>query len=327
MKPTSRPTLAGRVGALFAEYPIAAGTLLAIVGAASASAKGIFIKLALAEGVDIETTMAWRMIMAVPVFLAVGIWGYARARRQHATGKAWPITPRSVMIAALLGLLSTYFAAYLDFSALRFISAQLDRLVLLTYPFFVVLIGAAIYRRRLTPLILASLLVSYAGIATIFVHDIGVEGRFVLLGTALALASAISYAIYQIFAKSYIDSMGSGLFNSIAMCAAGPAVIVHFLLTHQPHEIAVPISAMPHLAGVGIFATLIPSYCIAAAIGLIGSERTAVIGNISPVVTIALAILVLGETFTPYHAAGAALVLLGVMLFSRGARVPPPPPG
>ena len=42
-----------------------------------------------------------------------------------------------------------------------------------------------------------------------------------------------------------------------------------------------------------------------------------IIGNISPVVTVSLAIGVLGEAFTVWHAAGTALVLVGVVLFGR----------
>ena len=45
-------------------------------------------------------------------------------------------------------------------------------------------------------------------------------------------ARPIVYAAYQILAKPLIDRMGAGLFTSIAMSGAGPAVIVHFLLTH-----------------------------------------------------------------------------------------------
>jgi drug/metabolite transporter (DMT)-like permease len=62
---------------------------------------------------------------------------------------------------------------------------------------------------------------------------------------------------------------------------------------------------------------VVPAYCISGAIGLIGPERTAIIGNISPLVTVGLAIFILGEAFTVYHALGTALVLGGVWLFTR----------
>ena len=48
------------------------------------------------------------------------------------------------------------------------------------------------------------------------------------------------------------------------------------------------------------------------------------IGNISPVVTVGLAVGVLGEAFTIWHAAGTALVLLGVWLFGRKGKVKVP---
>jgi drug/metabolite transporter (DMT)-like permease len=41
------------------------------------------------------------------------------------------------------------------------------------------------------------------------------------------------------------------------------------------------------------------------------------------VVTIVLAVSVLQEAFTPWHAAGTTLVLLGVWLFTRKARPKP----
>ena len=74
------------------------------------------------------------------------------------------------------------------------------------------------------------------------------------------------------------------------------------------------------MVAIGLVATVAPAYCISAGIGLIGPERTAIIGNVSPLVTVGLSIGVLGEAFTPWHALGTALVLIGVWLFGRKAR-------
>jgi drug/metabolite transporter (DMT)-like permease len=176
------------------------------------------------------------------------------------------------------------------------------------------------FKRKATPMMLAALLVSYGGIAIIFWRDFNIEGEHVLLGAALVFGSSIAYAVYQIMAKPLIDKMGPQLFTSIAMSAAGPAVIAHFLLTHQVGELAVSGHAMLLMLAIGTISTVLPAYCISAAIGLVGPERTAVIGNVSPVVTIVLAVTILGEAFTPYHAAGAAMVLLGVVLFTKKSK-------
>lgn len=292
------------------------GIALALLGAAFFATKGIFIKLALGVGIDTLTTLTWRMIVSVPVFVTVGILGY---RRRRATQPAHtPVLDRtSLLQAGGVGLLGYYVASYLDFSALGYISAQLDRLILLTYPFFVLLFGAAFFKRKVTPVMLISLLVSYVGIALIFATDFALEGDNVVLGSLLVFGSAVVYAAYQILAKPLIDRLGAQLFTSIAMSAAGPAIIVHFLLTHPVSDLAIDGNGLLLMLAVGLISTVLPAYCISAAIGLVGPERTAIIGNVSPVVTVSLAIFVLGEIFTPWHAAGTALVLLGVWLFGR----------
>ena len=299
------------------------GFTLALLGAAFFATKGIVIKLALAEGIDPVTTLTWRMIVSVPIFVTVGMLGYRKKLRTQNSNL--PALDRTTFFQALgVGVLGYYFASLLDFSALTYISAQLDRLILLTYPFFVVLFGALFFSRKVTPLMVASLIISYLGIALIFWRDFALEGDNVLLGSALVFGSAIAYAAYQIMAKPLIDKLGAQLFTSIAMSAAGPAVIAHFLLTHPVGALAVNGHGMLLMLAIGTFATVVPAYCISAAIGLVGPERTAIIGNVSPIVTVSLAIGVLGERFTLWHAAGTTMVLLGVWLFSRKGRVKVP---
>ena len=300
----------------------ALGIFLALLGAGLFATKGIVIKLAMADGIDPLTTLTWRMIVSVPIFVTVGVLGYRRKlREQSATPGAVPVLDRKTLFQALgVGVLGYYVASFLDFSALTYISAQLDRLILLTYPFFVVLFGAVFFRRKVTPLMLLSLLVSYAGILLIFARDFSIEGDNVVLGSALVFGSAVAYAGYQILAKPLIDKLGAQLFTSIAMSAAGPAVVTHFLLTHPVGALAINGEGLWLMLAIGIVATVAPAYCISAGIGMIGPERTAIIGNISPIVTVSLAVGVLGEAFTPWHAAGTAMVLAGVWLFSRKAR-------
>ncbi|UOQ90838.1 DMT family transporter [Agromyces endophyticus] len=298
------------------------GIVLAIVGAAAFATKGIVVKLALAEGIDSLTTLTWRMIVAVPVFATVGIVGVLRHRdARTATGER-VLDVSSALQAAGVGMIGYYLASLLDFSALEFISAQLDRLILLLYPFFVVLFGVVFFRRRVTRVMIVGQVLSYLGIAVIFWRDLSFAGEHVLFGSMLVLGAAVAYAVYQILAKPLIDRMGAGLFTSIAMSGAGIAIFVHFALTHPIGELAVPADAWPLVIAIGLVSTVLPSYSISAAIGMIGSERTAVIGNVSPVITIVFAVWLLGEPFTVWHAVGTALVLVGAWIFAmpRAAR-------
>ena len=298
----------------------ALGIALALLGAALFATKGIIIKLALADGIDTLTTLAWRQVVAVPVFVTVGVLGYIGKRRVAPAG-ATPVLDRRTLFQALgVGMLGYYVASLLDFSGLACITAQLDRLILLTYPFFVVAFGMLFFKRRITWLMVVSLVVSYAGIVIIFARDFSVAGDHVVLGSLLVFGSAFAYAGYQVLAKPLIDKLGAQLFTSIAMSGAGPAVLVHFLSTHPLSAMAINGQGLWLMLAIGLIATVAPAYCISAGIGLIGPERTAIIGNVSPLVTVGLSISVLGEAFTPWHAVGTALVLVGVWLFGRKAK-------
>ena len=126
------------------------GIIAALAGAAFFATKGIIIKLAMLEGVDAVTTLTWRMIVAVPIFVLVGILGYRRKLAEQPPG-APPLLDGPTLLKVLgVGVMGYYLSSFLDFQALEYISAQLDRLILLTYPFFVVMFGWIFYRRAVT---------------------------------------------------------------------------------------------------------------------------------------------------------------------------------
>lgn len=291
----------------------AAGAL----GASFFATKGIVIKLALIENVDAVTTLTWRMLIAVPIFATVGWFGYRDRRRRDPDFK---VRPSAVWRTAGVGAIGYYLASYLDFAGLEYISAQFDRLILLTYPIFVVLFGTMFFHRKVSRSMIVALLISYIGLALIFAHDLQLDAENTLIGSTLVLGAAIAYAGYQILAKPLIDEMGSRLFTSIALSAAGFAVVGQFLLTHDPHDLMVRPNAMWLMLAMGTISTVLPAYLIAAAIGRIGPEPTAVMGNVAPLVTIALAVSVLGEAFSIWHGLGAALVITGVLTFTRADR-------
>lgn len=293
------------------------GYVAGALGASFFATKGIVIKLALAENVDAVTTLTWRMLIAVPIFATVGWLGYRDKKRRD---PSFRLRSGAVWRAAGVGAVGYYLASYLDFAGLEYISAQFDRLILLTYPIFVVLFGALFFSRKITSGMVTALGLSYFGLAVIFAHDLQIDAHDTLIGSALVLGAAIAYAGYQIMAKPLIDEMGSRLFTSIALSAAGFAVVGQFLLIHQPSALLVSPNAMWLMFAIGTVSTVLPAYLIAAAIGLIGPEPTAVMGNVSPLVTIALAVGILGEAFSIWHALGAALVISGIFVFTSADR-------
>jgi len=289
------------------------GLLLAIGSAALFSLKAVVVKLGLAHGLTVETLMTWRMLLALPVYLVVGI---AVFRRGPASAG------RTLAAAAGLGVLSYYVCTWLDFSGMRYISAQLERLILFTYPALTAVLAWAMLGERFTRRHAASLGLSYAGVLLVFGAEAGSAGPHAALGVALVFGAALLFSFYVVLAKPVIAALGSKKFTCVAMVAATAAILTHrvVLSAATPETEAaswIGPTAIAYGAVLAVFCTVLPSFMLSEAIARIGAGRTSAAGNIGPVVTAGAAVLVLHEPFGPAQAGGLVLITLGVGLLAR----------
>ncbi len=286
------------------------GFALSAAGAMLFAVKGILIKLIYAYPIDSTSLLAVRMMLSLPVFATVGIVEWVRrpvAQRPDL---------RSVGLAALVGLIGYHVSSWLDFEGLVTLEAQTERLILFTYPFMVLLFGRLLLRHRMRAHALAGAGLSYAGLFVMFGTDPARLNPAVLGGAALVLAAAAAFALYQLFAREMIMRCGPMLFTAIAMSAASVTLIVQFVATHSLSVLDLPVHAWGLMATLALFATIIPTFMMSAGTARIGAQGTAIISTLSPLVTIILAIIVLDEPFGVPEAAGTALVIGGIGLFT-----------
>lgn len=291
---------------------IKTGVLLAIAGTALFSLKSIFIKLAFLEGIDATTLLTLRMLIAFPFYVLILI--YAVKTRPE---KAALFTIRDGFSILSLGFLGYYLASYLDFEGLYYISAQLERLTLFTYPIMVALLSWVFFREKITLNIVGSLAVSYIGVSFLFFNEVPNDvskASNTTLGTLLVACAALSFAIYVIFSKAFISRLGSLIFTSVAMSSSLVFILVQFFATHELSDLYVSSKLWWLSILLAIFSTLIPSFFISEAINRIGATRTSIMGTLGPVFTIILAVALLGEAFGWPQIVGLLLVLFGVSL-------------
>ncbi len=284
------------------------GLLLALAGSIAFSGKAIIVKLAYRHGVDAVTLIMYRMLFALPLFLALSWWA----------GRGKPaLSRRDVMVVCGLGFTGYYLASFLDFSGLQYISASFERLILYLNPTIVLLLGVVLFRARVTARQLAALAVSYCGVLLVFGHEVTLAGRDAVLGAALVFGSAVSYAVYLVFSGEEVKRLGALRLTGLATSVACLLCIAQFFVLR-------PVSALvvaPEVIGLSVVnalaCTFAPVLMVMMAIERIGATLTAQVGMVGPLSTILMGVWLLGEPFTAWVLAGTVLVLSGIWLLAR----------
>jgi drug/metabolite transporter (DMT)-like permease len=290
------------------------GLLFALAGAFLYSWKPLWVKLLYGYGIDADTQLALRMLIALPFYAGFALYTF---RERQRAGLITDLGFKAVGLAMLTGLLGNYLAPYLDFVGLKYVTAEFERLILFTYPTFVALIAWWSFRDRPSMALVASLALTYAGLTLIFVKDLSSFGPQVATGTALVMGCSVAYAFYMAWSKWPIARMGSQLFTSLSMLSATVALVAQFAFRHPFSALSVPGPAMAYAVAMAIGSTVLPSFLVAEAIARMGPGPASVTGGAGPIITTLLAVLLLGEPLTAWHVAGMALVIAGVMVLSR----------
>ena len=285
--------------------------LLATFGAIAFSGKAIIVKLAYRYGVDAVTLIMYRMLFALPIFAAMAWWasrGKAALARKDWLGVLW------------LGFTGYYLASFLDFAGLAYISASLERLILYLNPTLVLLLGLVLYGRRITRQQVFGMAISYGGVVLVFGHEITLLGRDAAWGALLVFLSAISYALYLVYSGEMVKRLGALRLVGLATSVACLLCILQFVLLRPLSAVAVAPEVIWLSVLNATLCTAVPVLMVMMAIERIGASLTAQTGMVGPMSTILMGVLILGEPFTAWVAAGTVLVIAGIFVFSRAGK-------
>ncbi|WP_457420354.1 DMT family transporter [Roseateles sp. P5_E7] len=287
------------------------GLLLAMLGAIGFSGKAIIVKLAYRHGVDAITLLMWRMLLALPFFLAMAWWA----------GRGKPaLTRRDWRDIAVLGFTGYYLASYLDFAGLAYITASLERLILYLNPTLVLLLSVVFFHHRLHARQVIALGISYAGVVAVFAHELSFQGVDTALGAALVFASAVSYAVYLSLSGKVVQRLGSLRLAGLASTVACLLCIAQFALLKPLSTAAVPEPVMWLSLLNATACTVAPVLMVMLAIARIGAPLSSQVGMVGPMSTILMGVFILGEPMNAWIVFGTALVMAGVFLVSASKR-------
>jgi drug/metabolite transporter (DMT)-like permease len=260
----------------------------------------IFAKLAYSAGLGTEQLLAFRFVLA-----ALGMWVLAFAVGQN----PFRLSRRQAasLVALGGGLYTAQALTY--FIALRTLPASLCVLIVYIYPSLVVIAGWLFLRRKVSVWHGVALALSFLGVAML------VGGAQILLNSGLvfALAAPLFYTTFILVSERVMRSTPAVAASAVMFTATALVLCVVAALEGR---LALPATSGGWAVGVGIAVvpTMIAISLFLAGLPRIGAARAALLSTLEPVVTVSLAVALLGDRFSFLQGVGGLLVLLAVLV-------------
>jgi drug/metabolite transporter (DMT)-like permease len=275
--------------------------LFCLASGAAFGAMAVFGKLAYAEGATVGTLLALRFLFASGLFWAGGLGGRALPAR------------RDVLIALGLGAGGYAVQAGLYFGALSRIDAGLLSLLVFTFPVIVAVAAVALGRERMTRRRAGALAVALGGTALF----VGSTGAVDVLGVALGLGAAVLYSAYILVSEGVAKRMSPMMLATLVCTGAATALTVATVALGEFRPGELSLAGWWWLLCLAGISTVAAISLFFAGLKRVGPTTSSILATVEPLATVVLAFVVFGDTISALGLAGAALIVLAVVLVSR----------
>lgn len=277
----------------------AVGVALVLLSACCFGTLAIFGKLAYRLGLTTPQLLTYRFALAAAL-----MWAIVALARQ-------PLPPRrSLAGLAVMGAAGYVGQSASYFNALHFIPAATTALLLYTFPVAVTLLAVVLFHEPLGWSKIGALALALIGTGLV----VQAQPRAVApTGIILGLTAAGIYSGYILYGSRLLPGIPPVSATAVIMTAAAAVWVTFTAITGQ---LAV-LWTSPRLAVLGgfvIIGTAIPVLTFIMGLRLIGASRTAILSTFEPASTVALAVILLGESASPLQYLGGALILGSVLV-------------
>jgi drug/metabolite transporter (DMT)-like permease len=292
------------------------GAILVLVSAASFG----FMPLFASWAKDVSVPMMLMLRFAAAAAVLAGICVLRRERFPRG---------RLLLVLLAMGALGYFGEAYIYFSALAHAPSGMVSLLLYTYPAIVTVLSVAVLKERLTPVGLIALALAVVGTALMVVPGLlqpeSIEEprqRTEPIGVVMGLACALSYSIYVIVGSRLPKTIGA-LPQSVLVCTGAAAMFALVVIGRAARG----SEPFPHSAqswsgvlALALICTVIGVTMFLAGLARVGPVRASTLSTFEPVMTAAVGVIALGETFGLAQIIGGVLILAAAVLSARSHR-------
>lgn len=248
-----------------------------------------------------------RVSVATPLLLG---WAWVAER-------TWP-RARELPVLALLGLLGVCANQLLFILGLERTSASHAAILMPTIPAFAVAFAALLGIETPSGPRLLGVGLAVLGSLVMLRPDRLSFGGLSLVGDLLVIGNCLAYALYLVLQRPVLERVPWRTVTAWSFLTGGAGVLAVGGRTLVALELqALPLSTLLGLGYIVLFATiagyLLNTWAVRRASSLVVAAYT----TLQPPISTTLAVLVLGERVGWVEAAGAALIVAGLLLVSR----------
>lgn len=275
------------------------GTLLILGAATGFGTIGIFGEVAAAINLELSTLLPLQFAFSTAIVASLALI------------RGWEFPGRDRKSLATIALGGGYAVTnLLFFISLHYLTAGLAAIVLYTYPTFVIILASFFLDEPITVRKVIALGLVTGGVVLV----VGTETMDISqIGIGLALGAAICASVYTTGSRVVSASIGP---RTLLIGVLAGATVSMFIFAIVVGRLSFPAGQDQWgvVFGLTIISTVIPHLLFYEGVSRLEASRVGVVSAAEPVVTVALGVLLLGETVTTFVLVGGVLVIGGVIL-------------
>ncbi len=197
---------------------------------------------------------------------------------------------------------------YLEYTAMDYLPVSLITIVLAFVPALSIIIDKAIFKRKITRVMAAGVLISTVGVALVIGVDYQILFQGRLIGYLLAFGAVITWNLYNFLTASLHERYESATLTLNQMICT-LLLVWPYALAHLPDRGTVTWGVVGGILYLGLLSTGIGFIIFVRSLHVLGPTVTAIFSNFLPVTTTFFGWLILKETISPVQMAGGAVVI------------------
>jgi drug/metabolite transporter (DMT)-like permease len=274
---------------------------LIVVSAVSFGFMPIFATFSYQNGLDVQTILLFRFLIAA-ILLNLYLWwrGYRYPR-----GKA-------LITLIFMGAVLYAIQAFSYFTAVGLIGSSLTSILLYTHPAIVLVLSMFLLKTRIKRTDIVALTLTTIGAILV----IGLRfGDIDIIGVFFGLTAAVVYSLYILIGTKVMQRIDPLVASTVIISSAALIYLVYGVSI----QLAIPSEPIQWLLlmGVALISTIVAISTFFYGLKIIGPVKASMVSTLELITTLIFAFILLGEQIGMMQIMGSLLILFAALLLAQ----------